>query len=76
MNRIKLYRIAKGMKWIELIKKTGIPSQALWEMQNGWRKPNEQQAIKLAAAFGLKSTDVARFLHDNLEISDEKIMKL
>ena len=53
----------------------GIHNTKLWKLQNGWDVPTDEEAKKLAKAFGLPPTAASRF-KTNLEIPDEEIKRL
>lgn len=76
MNRIKLYRIIKEIKWRDLVMTTGIHNMRLWKIQKGWELPTDEEARRLAEAFGLPSVAALRFTKDKMEISDGEIERL
>ena len=73
MNRIKLFRIVKNIKWYELSKRTGLSNQRLWELQNGWAEPTREEKEALGRVL---CCSPLLFKPDKMEIDDERIMKL
>jgi len=55
---------------------TGINNQRLWVLQSGREIPTDEEAQKLAEAFGLPATAALRFTKKNMEIPDKEIERL
>lgn len=57
-NRLKIIRVIRGMKQVDLSFQVKIDRSKLSYIENGYLLPKEEEKIKLAEALGVKVKDL------------------